>query len=183
MGAGHGLLSTTIYTVEVVSKELRGSFSVFEGVTRSLGMILTYSLGAVLPWHLIPAVGAVFPVLASLLLLHSPESPVHLAARGRLQEAERALRRLTSSSHDVTKDLKEILEGLQKSREKATETKSKESKWTMLKNIDRHPEIYKPFLIVSFLRNVFKSIFIERLDSMALCLNNNYLTCSLFRKD
>ena len=80
-----------------------------------------------------------------------------------MQEAERALRRLTSStsSHDVTKDLKEILEGLQKSKEKAAETKSKESKWTMVKNIDRHPEIYKPFLIVSLLRNVFKSIFIE----------------------
>ena len=33
-GAGYGLLATTVYTVEVVSKEARGSILVFAGVTR-----------------------------------------------------------------------------------------------------------------------------------------------------
>ena len=33
-GAGYGFLATTVYTVEVVSKETRGSILVFAGVTR-----------------------------------------------------------------------------------------------------------------------------------------------------
>ena len=33
-GAGYGFLATTVYTVEVVSKEARGSILVFAGVTR-----------------------------------------------------------------------------------------------------------------------------------------------------
>ena len=33
-GAGYGLLATTVYTVEVASKEARGSVLVFAGVTR-----------------------------------------------------------------------------------------------------------------------------------------------------
>ena len=33
-GAGYGFLATTVYTVEVVSRETRGSILVFAGVTR-----------------------------------------------------------------------------------------------------------------------------------------------------
>lgn len=34
VGVGHALLTTTVYTVEIASKEMRGTYSVFESVLR-----------------------------------------------------------------------------------------------------------------------------------------------------
>ena len=44
VGVGNGFLSTSVYTVEIVKAELRGSFSVFEGVARSLGNGLSFPM-------------------------------------------------------------------------------------------------------------------------------------------
>ena len=166
-GAGYGFLATTVYTVEVVSKEARGSILVFAGVTRyqpsfhiiflrlsvvlssrSVGTISVYILGSVMDWYRIAFIGLVFPLVALLLLLQSPESPVHLVARGRLQEAERAIRRLNGDSHDPSADIKDI----QTSMENANKQKHSRDTSKILKNIHKYPEIYKPFLIIFFLR-------------------------------
>ena len=150
VGAGYGLLATTVYTVEVVGREARGSVLVFAGVTRSLGTILVYTLGALLPWHHIAYLAALVPALAALLLLRSPESPVHLAARGRLQEAELALRRLHQEPYDASPDLQDILNSLERSKDQSSQPRV--SKLSVLMNVGRHPEIYKPFLIIFWLR-------------------------------
>ena len=135
--------------MEVVKKELRGSFSVFEGVTRSVGMIIIYSLGAFISWHHIAFVGLVFPLIALLLLLNSPESPVYLVSKGKMDEAEKSLKRLSHGTEDVSKDLKDILASLDKCKEASS---SGMNKWELVKSLRNHPEIYKPFFIITFLR-------------------------------
>ena len=150
VGAGNGLLATTIYTVEVTSKELRGSFSVFEGVTRSLGMIMVYALGACMSWNNIAYVGIVSPAIAFLLLLKSPESPVYLLSKGKIEMAEHSLKRL-SPHQDVSKEIHSILESINKAKD-GTFTGRTEGKWQILLNIGNYPQIYKPFLIVTLLR-------------------------------
>ena len=87
VGAGNGLISTSVYTAEVTSKELRGSLSILESVTRSLGMILMYSIGVLLPWYQLTWPAPLAPLLAFLLLLYSPESPVRLVASGKIEQA------------------------------------------------------------------------------------------------
>ena len=149
VGVGHGLVSTTIYTVEVVRKEYRGSFSIFEGVQRSVGMIVTYSLGAILPWYKIAYIGFVFPVLAFILLVISPESPIYLTSKGKIEQAEKSLRKLNDFNFDVSKEVSAI----QLSLDKTTRENAKSrSKLEIFKNIKSHPELYKPFLIITFLR-------------------------------
>ena len=110
VGAGQGFLSTTIYTVEVVNKEVRGSFSVFEGVSRSVGVILIYSLGSFLHWYQAAYIGMVFPFIAFLLLIMLPESPYFLVSVGKTEDASKSLRKL----NDGTKDLDEELKGIKK---------------------------------------------------------------------
>ena len=158
-GTGNGLLSTTIYTVEVVKKEYRGSFSVFEGVKRSLGMILIYAIGAFLPWYNIAYIGLAVPLIALFLLFLSPESPIFLVSKGKLEKAEKSLKRLNNPDTDVTKDLSEIANSLENIGSNNNETKKKmindtkkENKINILQNIRKHPEIYKPFLIITILR-------------------------------
>ena len=77
IGAGNGFLATTVYTAEVTKKELRGSFSVFEAVSRSIGMIIIFGVGAFVEWYYVAYLGAITPILAVIILiLVSPESPV-----------------------------------------------------------------------------------------------------------
>lgn len=147
VGAGHGLLTTTIYTVEIVSRDLRGSFSVFEGVTRSVGMIIMYICGAFLPWYQTAYVGMIFPLIAAILLLNSPESPVFLVSKGKIDEAENTIRKV-KPEQDIPSKIKEILDGLDKFKENSLKSGSKIH---LIKKIHQHPEIYKPFLIVTFL--------------------------------
>lgn len=158
-GTGNGLLSTTIYTVEVVKKEYRGSFSVFEGVKRSLGMILIYAIGAFLPWYNIAYIGLAVPLVALFLLLLSPESPIFLVSKGRMEKAEQSLKRLNNADADITKDLSEIANRLENIGSNNNDTKNtsnndtkKENKLKIIQNIGEHPEIYKPFLIITLLR-------------------------------
>ena len=149
VGAGHGLVSTTIYTVEVVKKELRGSLEVFSGVTRSLGMILTYCLGAFFPWYSLPYIGLLPPIAAFILLLNSPESPVYLVGKGEIPRAENALARLNNDKFDVGKEIKEIMQGLERCKENNSLARKKSE---VIKNLKDYPEVYKPFLIITFLR-------------------------------
>ena len=156
-GAGNGFLSTTIYTVEVTSKELRGSFSVFEGVTRSLGMIVIYTMGAFISWNKIAYVGIIFPIIALIILiLYSQESPVYLVSKGEIEKAEKSLRKLNPSG-EVFKEIENINEGLKKT--KNCSLVISESKWQILKKIYKYPNIYKPFYIVCLLRLVFHKSF------------------------
>ena len=93
IGAGNGFLTTTVYTAEVTKKELRGSFSVFEAVSRSIGMIIIFASGAFVEWYHVAYLGAVVPILAVIILiLVSPESPVFYASKGKMDKAERSLR-------------------------------------------------------------------------------------------
>ena len=116
--------------------------------SRSVGTISVYILGSVMDWYRIAFIGLVFPLVALLLLLQSPESPVYLVARGRLHEAETAIRRLNGDSHDPSADIKDI----QTSMENNNAQQHSRDKSKILKNIHRYPEIYKPFLVIFFLR-------------------------------
>ena len=111
---------------------------------------MVYILGSILHWYTIAYVGAVFPVFAFLLLLHSPESPVYLVSKGRIDEAEHSLRKLHHSSYDISNEIKDICESVD--RRNRSKSKIARSKTEILLKIGRYPEIYKPFLIIFLLR-------------------------------
>ena len=119
-----------------------------ELLLRSVGTISVYILGSVMDWYRIAFVGLVFPLAALLLLLQCPESPVHLVTSGKLKEAESTIRRLNGDSYDPSGDIRDI----QTSIEKTSSQQHSRNIMNILKSIHKHPEIYKPFLIIFFLR-------------------------------
>ena len=150
VGAGQGFLSTTVYTVEIVNKEVRGSISVFEGVSRSFGVILIYSLGSFLKWYQTAYIGMIFPFMAFLLLLILPESPYFLVSVGKIEDATKSLKKLHESTKDLDEELKSIKKSVLEIRELASS--DKDGIFKLLKNFHKHPEMYKPFLIVTIMR-------------------------------
>jgi len=94
VGISHAILSTTVYTVEMSSRNMRGTFSMLESVLRCTGCLLVYSLGLYFRWWQIACFAPFVPVLAFFCCLYSPESPVFLVSRGRLKEAEQKVRKL-----------------------------------------------------------------------------------------
>ena len=94
VGFSHALVTTTVYPVEIASKEMRGTFSLWESVLRCLGCLVTYTLGFFLRWRQIAYVAPIVPLLAFLSGILIPESPVFLVRKARLPQAERALRKL-----------------------------------------------------------------------------------------
>jgi len=75
----------------------------------------------------------------------APESPVYLLAKRRTEEAHEALSKLYGPNYHITEELEIIQDNLKKLRD------SRGRKITYLKELNRHPEIYKPFLIIVIL--------------------------------
>jgi len=142
VGVSHAIISTTVYTVEVSSKEMRGTFSMMESVLRCSGTLLVYSLGLVFRWWEIASLAPLVPLLALLTSMFVPESPVYLVGRGRLEEAEESLRRMYGPLHDARAEVAVIeahLTALKAARARKSD---------YVRSLGDHPEIYKPFLII-----------------------------------
>ena len=84
----HAIITTTVYTIEITSKEFRGSFSVLESVLRCTGSVLVYALGFSFRWWEIASFASLVPITAFISCMFVPESPVFLVKKGRLAEAE-----------------------------------------------------------------------------------------------
>lgn len=58
----------------------------------NLGILISYLVGAYLPYNIVPCVLVVFPILFLIGSLFLPETPRFLILRGRTEEAEKSLR-------------------------------------------------------------------------------------------
>ena len=108
VGASHALVSTTVYLVETTSRDLRGTLSLWESVLRCSGCLLVYALGFVLRWHQVALYAPIVPILALLVGLCVPESPVYLMKRENTEGAARAVTRLFGPEYNVDEEVEII---------------------------------------------------------------------------
>ncbi len=141
VGVSHALVTTSVYLVEIASKEMRGTFSLWESVLRCAGCLATYTLGFFLRWQQIATFAPIVPLLAFLACLCVPESPVFLLKRREVQLAERAIRKLYGKRYRVGEEIEIIQQNLDELRDGSR----KEGVWKRFAN---HPEVYKPFGII-----------------------------------
>lgn len=79
---------------EISEPRLAAILTATKCVSHSLGILLVYILGAVMQWNTASGVVAALPLLSIVAFVQLPESPVWLVKSNRIQEAEKALRRL-----------------------------------------------------------------------------------------
>jgi facilitated trehalose transporter len=74
-----------------MESHIRGLLGSFPATFMALGALLTYIVGAFLPWHYLSYFCATVPVLMLISMFLIPESPAWLLTHGRDEEAKGAL--------------------------------------------------------------------------------------------
>ena len=98
VGASHAMLTTSIYAIEITTKETRAAFNFFEGVPRCIGSIIVYICAMFLRWQQIANFSWTVPLFALVCLQFCPESPVFLINQGKQSELYEVLKKLNGDN-------------------------------------------------------------------------------------
>jgi Arabinose efflux permease len=150
------------YLGEVCEPRIRGSLTLLTAVSGNMGLLITFFLNALVPWRTTTLLSSIIPLLAAVMLFLLPESPVWLISKGRIAEAEEALRWLRgwSKKDKVRAEFDQMVRGIQKSSKDANKNNmSKIDKIRNELNNFKRPEIIRPFnmLIILFFVTVISS--------------------------
>ncbi len=79
------------YVAEISSSRSRGFLGSLLSVGWTFGLVMSYSLGSVLPWNWLAFAACVVPIVQFVVLSTSEASPRWLVSRGQLEEAKKSL--------------------------------------------------------------------------------------------
>jgi facilitated trehalose transporter len=89
--AAWGTSPAMVYITEIARADMRGSLMSFAPAYTSLGVVLAYFQGWMLNWRTVAWVCNVYAVVPFVLVMFIPESPAWLVAKGRNEQAKKAL--------------------------------------------------------------------------------------------
>ncbi|VVC37016.1 Sugar/inositol transporter,Major facilitator superfamily domain,Major facilitator, sugar transporter- [Cinara cedri] len=128
-----------VYVAEVSLAKHRGVLSAFGPICVSIGVLIVYSLGSVMPWQVVSMLCALTSFLSFLSVNLTPESPSWLASKGRITDAGKSLMWLRRRPSLADKELAEILNTLGTGPETGFAPELKDF---------TAPTVWKPFLIL-----------------------------------
>ncbi|XP_043281985.1 facilitated trehalose transporter Tret1-like isoform X2 [Venturia canescens] len=135
------------YVSEITQPHLRGPLSATASMAVIVGVFFEFAAGSFVDWRYVALINILFPVLCAITLSMVPESPYWLAGKGRVKDAEKALRFFrgwVSPSH-VQDELQTVLNSVgNTSDEKNSDNVKKEKRWEPYFKMS----VVKPFLLV-----------------------------------
>ena len=87
-------LLTNFQIGECSSPRVRGALGAFTAIFLSLGILITYIIGAFVPWNVLAWILAAFPSLLFGSMFFMPETPSWLLSKNREEEARKSLQYL-----------------------------------------------------------------------------------------
>ena len=93
---------------ECSSPRVRGALGSFTAIFLALGIVVTYVIGAFVPWNVLAWILAGSPVLLVAAMVFMPETPAWLLSKGREDEARRSLQWLRGEHTDVAGEFQRL---------------------------------------------------------------------------
>nr|XP_022907727.1 facilitated trehalose transporter Tret1-like isoform X2 [Onthophagus taurus]XP_022907728.1 facilitated trehalose transporter Tret1-like isoform X2 [Onthophagus taurus]XP_022912396.1 facilitated trehalose transporter Tret1-like [Onthophagus taurus] len=156
LSTGLASMPAAVYMAEISSPKLRGMFTTASAIFFSLGILVVYFLGFLMPsnWSKISLITSIFPVISmTITTFFLPESPQWLIAKNMDLEAKKNLTKIFGLGETTGLVQDEILALIgNRDQNLARNPNNKKSSFlrSVLKKI-RHfqkPACYKPFVIV-----------------------------------
>ncbi|XP_046382414.1 facilitated trehalose transporter Tret1-2 homolog [Ischnura elegans] len=117
-----------VYIAETSSPSERGKLCSLPQLMITIGVMLQYSIGPFVSYHALAGMNLAFPILFMIPCAFLPESPYYLLAKGRNEEAEKALKWFRGGA-DVSSELNEMAGAI-------AESETKDSNlWESMKNV------------------------------------------------
>ncbi|XBH87756.1 hypothetical protein VPH35_075157 [Triticum aestivum] len=109
-GFGVGIISYTVpvYIAEISPRNKRGALGCVNPLSVTLGMVLAYVLGMLVPWRMLALIGTLPCTILIPGLLFIPESPRWLAKMNKMDDFEASLQVLRGSETDITSEVNDI---------------------------------------------------------------------------
>ncbi|KDR20984.1 facilitated trehalose transporter Tret1-2 homolog isoform X2 [Zootermopsis nevadensis] len=117
ISGGFSAAASSIILCEISTPRLRGLYSSSIFTALSTGVLLVYALGSYLHWHIVAGVLATIPLTSFTAFFFVPESPVWLAKKGLVEEAEDAFTWLRGDEKQAKLELQELLSSIKAQRE------------------------------------------------------------------
>ncbi|XP_067004852.2 facilitated trehalose transporter Tret1-2 homolog isoform X2 [Anabrus simplex] len=111
IAAGAITVAIPLYNEEITEPSIRGKVGVFFDLMINVGILWSYSLGVIIPYPNLSIASGCLPLLFFITFVWMPESPVHLVTKGRILQAESALKWLRSggsSDWDIQPELTKL---------------------------------------------------------------------------
>lgn len=137
IGLGFVLATVSVYIVEIATTDMRGFLGCFVQFLGSVGVLLTFCIGAVLNWWQLALVhlGMVVPFVIAMWFI--PESPRWLIMKGNEWEAEESLKWLRGRGAEA------LDREIEKIKKEIAIRKRERNSITLLLD----PQVFKPFAI------------------------------------
>ncbi|XP_069695579.1 facilitated trehalose transporter Tret1-2 homolog [Periplaneta americana] len=155
LSSGFSTAASSIILSEIATPRLRKTYESSMFTALSVGVLLVYVLGTYLQWQVVAGLLTVPPLTSLIVFIFVPETPVWLAKKERLEEAEEALTWLRGNEDKAKLELQDILSTLREQEEDDTDSDSsddednRKSKSKIIHKIQLllSPQYFKPFII------------------------------------
>jgi SP family facilitated glucose transporter-like MFS transporter 8 len=121
---GTGSVITPIYCEEIAEVSIRGALGILFDLQVGNGILFVYVVGAYMSYLWLCITSAIIPIVFFLTFIWMPESPIYLASKGKMEEAEKSLCWLRGARYITDYDVKPELECIQKFVLQATKESS-----------------------------------------------------------
>ncbi|KAF6213048.1 hypothetical protein GE061_010762 [Apolygus lucorum] len=139
-GFAIGMAATCyVYLAEISRPSERGMIAALGPVCVSLGVLMVYSMGYFLDWHIACVVCAAMAAFSMFVIHFAPETPPYLASKGQYHKAQEVLVLLRGNADEAEKEMTQVLQSV---------NKTKKMTWQEYVGQVKDPAVWKPFLIL-----------------------------------
>ncbi|XP_029679714.1 facilitated trehalose transporter Tret1 isoform X2 [Formica exsecta] len=118
VSGGAFCVAAPLYTSEIAESEIRGMLGSYFQLMLTVGILLSYILGAVLENMItLSIISGIVPLIFFAVFFFMPETPVYYLKKGNEEAARKSLSRLRGDQYDVEVELQEHREALEKTNQ------------------------------------------------------------------